>query len=82
MTPEEFKGARVKLGLSIHQTASLLDVDASTVKKWEMPAGASTKSKVNPIAARVMQWMLKGFRPPEFPETLAAGVSGPRRKIS
>lgn len=80
MTPEEFKAARNALGLSISQAAHILDVNTSTLKKWEMPSAASTSAKVNPTAVRAMRWMLAGFRPPEWPDAPAAGKSGPRPK--
>ena len=80
MTPEEFKAAREKLGLSLRQTAHILGVGQPTVTKWEMPPEAKSRAKPNPTAVRVMQWMLEGFRPPEWPSRPAAGLSGPRPK--
>ncbi|HMT45478.1 MAG TPA: helix-turn-helix domain-containing protein [Novosphingobium sp.] len=80
MTPDEFKAARNQLGLSLAQAADILGVNLSTLKKWEMPETASTRNKVNPTAAKAMRWMLAGFRPPEWPDRPAAGISGRRPK--
>ncbi len=66
MTPAEFKEARQTLGLSTSALARILNVAPQTVRKWEMPDHRSTARGVNPIAARVVQWMLDGFRPPEY----------------
>lgn len=75
MSPAEFKSARNELGLSIRQAAHVFDVDISTLKRWEQ---ADSASRVNPTAARMMSWMLNGFRPPEWPEAPAAGKGGRR----
>lgn len=67
MTPEEFKAARQRLGLTQAQLGHVLNTAPQTIRKWEMPPQNSTARGVNPIAARVMRWMLDGWRPPEFP---------------
>lgn len=79
MSPEEFKAARIKLGLSMKQAGELLGVNFSTIKRWEAGEG-SQRVAVNPTAARAMRWMLDGFRPPEWPARPAAGKSGPPPK--
>ncbi|WP_413697777.1 helix-turn-helix domain-containing protein [Pseudovibrio sp. SPO723] len=66
MTPLEFKSARRKLGLSQSQLASVINVDSRTIRKWEAETGGSARPP-NPIACRVMQWMLDGYRPPQWP---------------
>lgn len=68
MTPNEFKSARRKLGLTQSQLGIILDTLPQTIRKWEMGEDCKTARSVNPIAARVMQWMLDGYRPPEWPE--------------
>lgn len=68
MTPEEFKEARRKLGLTQSQLGHILDTAPQTIRKWEMDDSRSTARSVNPVAAQVMRWMLAGFRPPEFPQ--------------
>lgn len=65
MTPSEFKEARANLGLSAAELAIILNTDPRTVRKWEYDDG---KRPPNPIACRVMKWMLDGYRPPEWPE--------------
>lgn len=80
MTAEEFKAARIKLGLSVAQLAEILDTNASTISRWESPESAVTKTPLNPTAARVMQWMIAGFRPPQWPDLLRAQRRGRRPK--
>ncbi|MFE3836070.1 helix-turn-helix domain-containing protein [Pseudogemmobacter sonorensis] len=67
MTPAEFKEARRKLGLSQSQLGQILDTTPQTIRKWEMAEDRSTARSVNPVAARVMGWLLSGWRPPEWP---------------
>jgi DNA-binding transcriptional regulator YiaG len=69
MTPNEFKEARRKLGLTQAQLGAILDTAPQTIRKWEMSEDRSTSRSVNPVAARVMEWMLNGYRPPEFPRS-------------
>lgn len=80
MTPEEFKAARNKLGLSMHQAADLLRVTKQQLVKWEAPESASTSAKPGKLASAAMQWFLDGFRPPEWPKHPAAGKDGPKKK--
>jgi DNA-binding transcriptional regulator YiaG len=63
MTPAEFKEARRKLGLSASKLGAILDTDPRTIRRWEQDGDRPP----NPIAARVMQWMLDGYRPPQWP---------------
>lgn len=60
MTPAEFKLARQSLGLSAAKLGRILDTDPRTIRRWESDADPRP---VNPIAARVMQWMTDGYRP-------------------
>jgi DNA-binding transcriptional regulator YiaG len=64
MTPSEFKQARVTLGLSHAKLGRILGTAPRTVRYWEDASGTRPP---NPIACRVMEWMLSGFRPPEWP---------------
>lgn len=64
MTPQQFKQARHTLGLSTAQLGTILDTNDRTVRKWEHDDGTRPP---NPIACRVLEWMLAGYRPPEFP---------------
>ena len=67
MSPEEFRAARRKLGLTQAQLGAILDTAPQTIRKWEMDESRSTARCVNPVAARAMRWMLEGFRPPQWP---------------
>jgi len=69
MTPAQFKEARHKLGLTGTQLAKILAVSPRTVRKWEA-VDKSTSRKPNPGACLIMQWMLDGWRPPEWPHKL------------
>lgn len=66
MTSDEFKEARQTLGLTLAQLGVILNTDPRTIRKWEAIHGKSARDP-NPVACQVMQWMLDGFRPPEFP---------------
>lgn len=74
MTPSQFKAARNELGLSQSQLGHILDVDPSTIRRWEMDPDRNTARPPNPVAVRVMKWMLAGYRPPEWPQH---GTGGP-----
>ena len=65
MEKQEFKEARKKLGLSQRALAIILNSNHRTVQRWE---DGEDSRPVNPIAARVLDWLLKGFRPPEWPK--------------
>jgi len=69
MTAEEFKQARLKLGLTLSELGVILSTDPRTIRKWEATSGTNARTP-NPVAARVMSWMLDGFRPPQFPTSL------------
>jgi hypothetical protein len=64
MSPIEFKAARRKLGLSASDLGRILNTDPRTIRKWEDESGTRPP---NPIACRVVEWMLNGYRPPEWP---------------
>ena len=64
MTKAEFKAARQRLGLSSPQLAHVLACDARTVRRYE---DEGDPRPVAATAARVMAWLLAGFRPPEWP---------------
>lgn len=67
MTSQEFKEARINLGLSQSQLGAILNTNPTTIRKWEADADRSTARNPNPVACQVMRWMLAGWRPPEFP---------------
>jgi DNA-binding transcriptional regulator YiaG len=58
MTPQQFKEARLTLALSTAQLATILNTDARTIRRWE--SMGSDARKANPIACRVIQWLLDG----------------------
>lgn len=60
MTPKEFRDARQSLGLSQSELGRVLGVNPRTVRKWEHDNGTRPP---NPIACRVVLWMLKGVQP-------------------
>ena len=67
MTPAEFRAARHELGLTLDQLGAILATNPRTVRRWEKDDGTRPP---NPIACRVLEWMLDGYRPPEWPEAL------------
>ncbi|MBY3434840.1 helix-turn-helix transcriptional regulator [Rhizobium laguerreae] len=64
MNANQFRKARASLGLSAAQIASILNVDPRTIRKWESDDGTRPP---NPIAVRVVEWMIGGYRPPQWP---------------
>ncbi len=66
MTSEQFKEARQSLSLSQYQLGEVLNTNPRTIS-WETRPDTATARSPNPVACRVMRWMLAGFRPPEFP---------------
>ena len=79
MTPAKFKEHRYDLaltqeelghilnvnGLTQEALAHILNTTARTIRRWETE---DDPRPVNPIAIRVMEWMMAGYRPPEFPK--------------
>ena len=65
MTPDQLKKARRKLRLTVRELAHILNTTERTVRKWE---NTFDERPVNPVAARAVEWMLKGFRPEEWPQ--------------
>lgn len=62
MTPTQFKAARKQLGLSQSEIADILNVHPRTIRKWETDDDTRPP---NPIACRVVLWMLDGYQPPK-----------------
>lgn len=63
MTPAQFKQARHSLGLSASKLAAILNVDPRTIRRWEDESGTRPP---NPIACRVVEWLIAGFDPKEY----------------
>jgi DNA-binding XRE family transcriptional regulator len=61
--PAAFREARATLGLKREQLSAILQVHAETIEKWETDGARGAPS----VAGEVMQWMLDGFRPPDWP---------------
>lgn len=61
MSAKEFRDARGSLGLSQSQLGKVLNTHPRTIRKWEQDDGTRPP---NPIACRVMEWMLAGYMPP------------------
>jgi DNA-binding transcriptional regulator YiaG len=68
MTPAEFRAGRQQLGLTLKELGGILNTDPRTVRRWE-----NHERPLNPIADRVMEWLLAGYRPPQWPEEKADG---------
>jgi DNA-binding transcriptional regulator YiaG len=64
MTPDEFKEARISLGLSQSKMAAVLGVSKRTLEYWEADDG---KRPVHPTAIKAMTWLLSGYRPKGWP---------------
>ena len=79
MKAQDFQKARWALGLSAKQLAAILNVDERTVRRWEQATGTASRRDPSPTAVRVVEWMLDGYTPPEWPETLRAGAVGVAR---
>jgi hypothetical protein len=69
VTHEQFKAGRRSLGLSVYQLGHILNTAPDTIRKWELPDHRCTARGPNPVAARVLHWLLAGYRPPEWPTT-------------
>ena len=64
MTPAEFREARTSLGFTQSQLGEILDTAPRTIRKWE-----TGERSPNPIACKVLAWMLQPGRPAEWPDT-------------
>ena len=62
-TSQEFKAAREKLGLSVNDLSFIIDTNPRTIIKWETDSDVRSP---NPVACRIMEWMLGGYYPPEW----------------
>lgn len=68
MTPEQFKAARKKLGLSVTEMSLMLGLvsDGTHVRRMEMQPGKSSSRPVNGTTARLVQAYLDGYRPSDW----------------
>lgn len=60
MTPARFKAAREGLGLSVDELAALLGRSPRAVQRWEMPSDAPSSRAPDPLASRILHWLLIG----------------------
>lgn len=67
MTPTELKEARQSLGLSVAQLARMLETDAQTVRRMEMPPHMSTHRLPAPRMQRLIEAYIYGYRPDDWP---------------
>jgi ribosome-binding protein aMBF1 (putative translation factor) len=67
MTPSDIRDARRSLGLSQAQLASMLETDAQTVRRMEMPPHMSTHRLPAPRMQRLIEAYLYGYRPDDWP---------------
>lgn len=68
MTPAQFKEAQQTLGLSDVALSRILDVDENTIRRWKRDPSYRTARAPHPTAARVMEWLLAGYRPKNWPK--------------
>ena len=69
MTPEQFKEARLKLGLTQAQMAYLLDTTDRMVRRVESPIQRSTHQGPPARWTRLIRAYLDGHRPHDWPES-------------
>jgi DNA-binding transcriptional regulator YiaG len=68
MTPEAFKAARRRLGLTQRGLARILGVNHVTVQRWEAPETNANARPPNPIACTALAWMARPGRPADWPD--------------
>jgi DNA-binding transcriptional regulator YiaG len=68
MTPSSVKASRRFLKLSVSQFASMLDTDASTIRKMELSEGSSQYRRPAPRMIRLIVAYINGYRPQDWPE--------------
>lgn len=67
MTPDQLAEARRKLGLTQSQLAAMLETDAQSVRRMEMPPTASTSREPAVRMVRLLRAYLDGWRPDDWP---------------
>jgi transcriptional regulator with XRE-family HTH domain len=70
MTNEELREARETLRLSPAEAADLLEVDVSSVYRWERDPAKKTYRAAPARVARLYAAYLAGYRPDDWPERL------------
>lgn len=67
MTPEQFKSARHKLGLSVSEAARLLGVSDIQIRRLETDPKFDSHRPVNETMERLIKSYLRGYRPADWP---------------
>jgi hypothetical protein len=67
MSPEQFRKARLKLGLSVNQMAALLEVQPLQVRRMELQPHLVTHRAIMPSTAKLVRSWLDGYRPKDWP---------------
>ena len=60
MTPLEFKKFRKSLDLSVNQLSKILNINTTTIRRWEMEDRYKSARPPNPIACEVLKWIKDG----------------------
>lgn len=68
MTPEQFRKARERLGLTVAQMATVLSQSEGHVRHMEVEAGRSSNRPIPDYIAKLVDAMLKGFRTRDWPK--------------
>lgn len=68
MSPSEVKETRHRLLLSVSEFATMLDTDASTIRKMELSEGSSQYRRPAPRMVRLIMAYMEGYRPIDWPE--------------
>jgi len=58
MTPKQLKAARIALGYTQSELATLLDVDPSALRRWEMEPDKPSSRKPNKFVVEIVKSML------------------------
>lgn len=69
MSPDEFRAARRRLGLSDSQMATALGVSPTQVRRMEVQVDKSSHRPVSATTAKLVEAYLSGYRPPDWPLT-------------
>lgn len=73
----EFRAARIELGLSTLTMAKILNVTERNVQYWEDDSRVDRQP--NKTACRVVEWMVEGYRPPQFRQRTKFGRKSQQR---
>jgi len=68
MSPSNVKETRHRLLLSVSEFATMLDTDASTIRKMELSEGSSQHRNPAPRMVRLMDAYMRGYRPHDWPK--------------